>query len=735
MNINQLVNDKKDTLASSNKPLNQGVGPDLIEILATRKLLEEKQAAARDMAMKQEQTGGTIAEQQEQKLLGLTQKEIANQTGGILAQRAQQPQQKKPQQGGIMGAMGGASRPPMGGAPRPPMGGAPRPPMSGAPRPPMSGGIAGSGQRPTVRRASGGIIGYNQGGDINAARAKAQKHVQNLSGTFSSSSPEYQTGLQKILQTLGTQSSPEEKEAIKKVLVDAGLETGAAAKGIATFNKGGLNDAQRRAKEYQESKGGSMVQALTEALKRRGLTREQFEALSPNEKQAIRAELPQIMQEQKQERDNYMSPMARLKDATSPQALAEKRDNAQKKIMKANNPEMFAQAYPEEVKPNTAELDTSALATPNTFTGAPKPSTADMGGLGVLRPQGGAPKPPMGGAQAGGAPKPPMGGAQAGGAPKPPMGGAQAGGPQIGSGQEFDFSVSPTTSKTQVSDRLGSKFGKQLKERMNTDAGKLRDEERLLGRFETDQRVGGLKDLYSQRMEEKERLANDPHAQYKRRMANIFATRGAKGQAYRQNVLDSQNKNLNLIDQKINDFASITNTEINLMEKVDARAASVYKAASEDLATAMQLFADIEADNLTVYQKDVELQQDVLIKQADARLRADTNYNYAEANRIAETSNNVDALKELNESISKIQRENLEAAQNILDPEERKIAVDKVSVKDQKLYSSLQMKIIKRLRKLNNMAELMTDSGDEGNGNEPAYNSAETNAFNKQMNQ
>jgi len=164
-----------------------------------------------------------------------------------------------------------------------------------------------------------------------------------------------------------------------------------ASGGIVGFYDGGLNDAQRRAKEYQASKGGRNVEAFTEALKRIGLTREQFEALSPAEKQEIRATLPQVMQELQQTRDNYMSPIAKLKDATSPQALAEKRDNAQKKIMKANNPEMFAQTYPEEVKPNTAELDTSALATPNTFTGAPKPSTADMGGLGVLRPQGGAP--------------------------------------------------------------------------------------------------------------------------------------------------------------------------------------------------------------------------------------------------------------------------------------------------------------------------------------------------------
>jgi hypothetical protein len=142
-----------------------------------------------------------------------------------------------------------------------------------------------------------------------------------------------------------------------------------ASGGIVGFQQGGLNDQQRRAKEYQASKGGYRVEAFTEALKRKGLTRQQFEALSPAEKQAIRATLPQIMQELKQTRDNYMSPLARINDATSPQALAEKRANADKQILKRNNPALFAQQYPDEVKPNTADVDTSATDTTDTSQG------------------------------------------------------------------------------------------------------------------------------------------------------------------------------------------------------------------------------------------------------------------------------------------------------------------------------------------------------------------------------
>ena len=107
MSIDSLIDDKKDALASSGRPLNQGVGPDLIEVLATRKLLEEKAMAARDMALKQQNIPNTIAEQQEQKLLGLTQKEVANQTGGIMQQRAQQ--QQRPQQRPATGWYNGCS--------------------------------------------------------------------------------------------------------------------------------------------------------------------------------------------------------------------------------------------------------------------------------------------------------------------------------------------------------------------------------------------------------------------------------------------------------------------------------------------------------------------------------------------------------------------------------------------------------------------------------------------------
>ena len=87
------------------------------------------------------------------------------------------------------------------------MGGAPRPPMGGAPRPPMM--------------ASGGIVGYEAGGKVKSA----QEAIRALGNIADKNSPAYQTKLQKILDTLATQSSPEEVRAVTKVLVDAGLKT------------------------------------------------------------------------------------------------------------------------------------------------------------------------------------------------------------------------------------------------------------------------------------------------------------------------------------------------------------------------------------------------------------------------------------------------------------------------------------------------------------------------------
>jgi hypothetical protein len=164
-NVDQQVNDKADSMQMQGKT--STVSKDLLDVMATQKIAREKDVALKELQMAQQQNPNTIKDQLEQKVMGMTQSEMTNQTAGIMAQRQQQKQQPRPpQQGGIAGArppmpMAGG-RPPMGGAPKPPMGG--MPPMGGAPRPPMpmAGGMPMGGARPPMM-ASGGIVGYNKG--------------------------------------------------------------------------------------------------------------------------------------------------------------------------------------------------------------------------------------------------------------------------------------------------------------------------------------------------------------------------------------------------------------------------------------------------------------------------------------------------------------------------------------------------------------------------------------------
>ncbi len=169
-NIDQQVNDKADSMQMQGKT--STVSKDLLDVMATQKIAREKDTALKELQMAQQQNPNTIKDQLEQKVMGMTQNEMTNQTAGIMAQRAAQKgqPQRPPQQGGIAGA-----RPPMGGAPKPPMpmaGG--RPPMGGAPKPPMGGLPAMAGGRPPMM-ASGGIVGFSEGGPTDPAKKAVLK--------------------------------------------------------------------------------------------------------------------------------------------------------------------------------------------------------------------------------------------------------------------------------------------------------------------------------------------------------------------------------------------------------------------------------------------------------------------------------------------------------------------------------------------------------------------------------
>ena len=143
--IDTLVDQKADAYRSNPQALQQrySQNQELMDLLAMQKLKTEKETVARDMALKAQQTPGTIAEQYEQQLVAMNKDQMTQQTAGVLGQKQKQAQQKQQ-------AMGIPPQQPQG--PRPPMPqGAPQG-IAGQPRPNMQG------------MASGGIVGYQEGG-------------------------------------------------------------------------------------------------------------------------------------------------------------------------------------------------------------------------------------------------------------------------------------------------------------------------------------------------------------------------------------------------------------------------------------------------------------------------------------------------------------------------------------------------------------------------------------------
>ena len=541
MSIDSLIDDKKDALASSGRPLNQGVGPDLIEVLATRKLLEEKAMAARDMALKQQNIPNTIAEQQDQKLLGLTQKEVANQTGGIMQQRAQQQQrpQQRPQQGGIMGArppMPQGARPPMGGAPKPPMGGAPRPPMPQGARPPMGGA-----PRPPMM-ASGGIVGYEAGGKVQSA----QEAIRALGNTADKNSPAYQTKLQKILDTLATQSSPEEVKAVTKVLVDAGLKTGPAK----------MPDPMAATPPPPPTYKSSQQR------------REERAARTEENIGARRAE----------------------KDAEKAQM--------NRKLAQAN-------AEPDDLRAGLGMLQTPA--------DTPAPTDKPF----LPTPTGEQPK-----------------------LPKPPSTGSQ-GGVTIPKPEGFEVK------KDAVSSGMGDAFTQKLDARMNQDPADVATEERKAAskRYKKDETVSGLQSLLDRDLAEAKRVANDPMEQYRRDKARIYAARaGAPGRAYQQGVLEKQGREGELIKRELSNFATKTNTEQQLISKIDAEAGRAAQRASEEITASMNTILNMGIADRESFDKLLQMDGQRLIKEAELTVQKEAGISIEETRKLAAKASNMTAF-------------------------------------------------------------------------------------------
>ena len=191
--LDSKINQKAGVLRSNPQAMGQlqqqqktqqskGVTPDLLEALAVQKALADKATAKQQLALSQQQEAGTVAEQMEQKLVGMNKEELTAQTAGIMGERNKKRQQQT-----------SAAKPPQPQGQRPPMPqGAPQG-LAAAPRPPM-------------QMAQGGIIGYKKGDKVSAVEAKGSRLEQALKAMgilyedYMAMRPEQKKGLEAQIQ-------------------------------------------------------------------------------------------------------------------------------------------------------------------------------------------------------------------------------------------------------------------------------------------------------------------------------------------------------------------------------------------------------------------------------------------------------------------------------------------------------------------------------------------------------
>ena len=136
----------------------------LIDLLALQKLKSEKESAQREMQLKMGGKPPTIADQREQQVMDMTKQEVVQEQAGVMQNkmREQQEAQKR-----LMQAAG-APQGMIGAAPQPQGGGI----MSAMPQRPPSAGISGAAAPNMQRMAGGGIVAFDEGGNVGEAEAQ-----------------------------------------------------------------------------------------------------------------------------------------------------------------------------------------------------------------------------------------------------------------------------------------------------------------------------------------------------------------------------------------------------------------------------------------------------------------------------------------------------------------------------------------------------------------------------------
>jgi hypothetical protein len=109
--IDQQIQQKVDAYRGNPQALQQRYAQNqqLIDLLALQKLKSEKEAAARDIQMKMQQSPQTIKDQREAELMQMTKDDLAKQTGQLLEQRQAKSQNnlQRVAQAGLPAAMSG----------------------------------------------------------------------------------------------------------------------------------------------------------------------------------------------------------------------------------------------------------------------------------------------------------------------------------------------------------------------------------------------------------------------------------------------------------------------------------------------------------------------------------------------------------------------------------------------------------------------------------------------------
>ena len=191
--IDQQVQQKVDAYRSNPGALQQRYkeNQQLMDLLALQKIKSEKEQGAREMQMAMENRPETIAQQREQEVLGLTKQELSNkvdQVSGTMGQK-QAVQQKNIQRAA-------AGQPP-----------AQRMPVAPSAPPQRMAGVASQPASNMARMAGGGIVSFAEGGDVGR-----EQQATTLLASVGISPEQYQAmsaqQQAQVLSMLGQQTTP-----------------------------------------------------------------------------------------------------------------------------------------------------------------------------------------------------------------------------------------------------------------------------------------------------------------------------------------------------------------------------------------------------------------------------------------------------------------------------------------------------------------------------------------------